>query len=132
MPRSRSVVLILLAALFLTGLSIGPALAQDSSTPQVIIVTATPSPGSATSSPVTPPATPIGNYTLYTIQPGDTLSSIARRNGTTVNALVSANGIVNPSLIFWGTQLKIPTSGAPSGPSLTPSTPTVTAVPVTA
>ncbi len=44
----------------------------------------------------------------YTVQRGDTISSIARRYGVTVKELVEANDIVNPNLIFPGQKLIIP------------------------
>lgn len=45
----------------------------------------------------------------YTIRWGDTLSGLARRYGTTVNALMRANPqIKNPDLIYAGRQLRIP------------------------
>lgn len=45
--------------------------------------------------------------TTYTIKSGDTLSEIAQRHGTTVNAIASANGISNPNLISVGQTLRI-------------------------
>jgi putative chitinase len=42
------------------------------------------------------------------VQPGDTLSSIAWRFGTTVWALAQLNGIWNPNLIYVGQTLMIP------------------------
>lgn len=44
----------------------------------------------------------------YTVQHGDTLSAIARRFNTTVPALVHANHLNNPNLIYAGTRLCIP------------------------
>jgi LysM repeat protein len=44
---------------------------------------------------------------VYTVRRGDTLASIAYRHGTTVSALVRANGLTNPSLIYAGQQLRI-------------------------
>ncbi|ARE11857.1 Phage lysin 14-beta-N-acetylmuramidase or lysozyme [Lactococcus lactis subsp. lactis] len=41
----------------------------------------------------------------YTVQSGDNLSSIASRLGTTVQSLVSMNGISNPNLIYAGQTL---------------------------
>ena len=54
----------------------------------------------------------------YTVQWGDTLSSIAVRYGTTVYAISQANGIVNPNLIYAGQVLWIPTGYQP--PTVTP------------
>lgn len=45
---------------------------------------------------------------VYIVQPGDTLSAIAWRFGTTVWAIVQANGIWNPNLIYVGQRLIIP------------------------
>ena len=56
---------------------------------------------------------PLGGGGLYVVQPGDTLSALALRFGTTVSALVEANGIANPDLIYVGQTLAIP------GPSAT-------------
>jgi len=52
----------------------------------------------------------------YTVVRGDTLSSIARRFGTTVAAIAAANNIVNVNLIFPGQVLTIP-GGTGPGPS---------------
>jgi LysM repeat protein len=49
---------------------------------------------------------------VYTVRAGDTLSSIAVRFGVSVNALITANAINNPSVIHTGQQLVIPTGGA--------------------
>ena len=43
----------------------------------------------------------------YTIQPGDNLSVIAEKFGTTVDRLVELNGIENPNLIYAGDVLRI-------------------------
>lgn len=53
----------------------------------------------------------------YTVQPGDTLSEIAVRFGTTVNTLVRLNGIHNPNLIYAGQILKLPGSSGGDGNS---------------
>lgn len=57
----------------------------------------------------------------YQIQPGDTLSKIAKQYGVTVKQLQEANGIKNPNLIFAGKSLKIPIQddGAFNIPGLT-------------
>lgn len=46
----------------------------------------------------------------YTIQPGDTLFSIANRFGTTVEALAAANGIADPASIQAGQSIAIPST----------------------
>ena len=54
----------------------------------------------------------------HVVQPGETLFSIARRYGLTVEQLAFANGITNPSLIYAGQVLIIPggeSSAAPPG-----------------
>jgi LysM repeat protein len=64
-----------------------------------------------------PPASSSGSTIVHTVQRGETTYSIARRYGTTVNAIAQANGMVNPSHIVVGQQLKIPTSGSSSSGS---------------
>jgi len=59
----------------------------------------------------------------YTVRPGDTLSGIASRHGTTVSALARANGISNPNLIHAGRRLTIPGGGPPNRPPPPDSTP---------
>ena len=43
----------------------------------------------------------------YTIQPGDTLSGIAARYGTTWQWLAKSNGIANPNLIYPGKTIRV-------------------------
>ena len=51
----------------------------------------------------------------HVVQPGDTLFSIARRYGVSMDAIALANGIANPNRIYVGQRLLIPTGGTPSG-----------------
>ena len=51
----------------------------------------------------------------YTVRAGDTLAAIAARNGTTVNALVQANGLANPNYIYPGQRLILPGGGSSGG-----------------
>lgn len=52
----------------------------------------------------------------YQLQRGDTLSAVARRNGTTVPALAEANGIADPNRVDAGQTLVIPSEQvAPAG-----------------
>lgn len=74
------------------------------------------SPPAATAAP--PPASPGGGVVWHTVQPGETLSSIARRYGTTWQSIARANSLSNPNQIYVGQKLKIPTgSGGSSGGS---------------
>ncbi len=84
--------------------------------------TTAPTPISSTPVPTTPAPTqtpsPTGSVT-HVIQRGENLFRIALRYGTTVQAIASANGIANPSLIHVGQTLTIPSSGTepPSPPA---------------
>ncbi|MGE5552127.1 MAG: LysM peptidoglycan-binding domain-containing protein [Bacteroidota bacterium] len=51
---------------------------------------------------------------LYTVQPGDTLYLVAARNGTTVAAIMNANGLVD-STLYPGQQLRILSGGSGNG-----------------
>ena len=46
----------------------------------------------------------------YTVNKGDTLSAIAKRFSTTVNAIATANNISNPNKIVVGQKIRIPDS----------------------
>jgi murein DD-endopeptidase MepM/ murein hydrolase activator NlpD len=45
---------------------------------------------------------------IYVVQAGDTLSSIAQRYGLNMIQLATANGVINPNLIYVGQRLKVP------------------------
>ena len=49
-------------------------------------------------------------YTLYTVRRGDTLWGISRNFGTSINSIVTLNGIENPNLIYAGEVFKIPSA----------------------
>jgi LysM repeat protein len=85
---------------------------------------ATPTP--TTASTTTPTPTPSGETTTYAVQPGDTLTRIAQRFGTTVQAILAANPqITNPNLIYVGQVIRIPGTGEVT-PTPTTTTPTPT------
>ena len=48
---------------------------------------------------------------IHVVEPGENLTVIAARYGTTVDAIVQANDIVNPNLIYVGQRLIIPSGG---------------------
>ena len=83
-------------------------------------------------------STPTPVAQSYTVVPGDTLSGIAQRYNTSVQAIIHANGIVNPNLLLSGTTLLIPPGGpdgvlevvTPLPPTAGPSpTPSATPIP---
>ena len=73
-------------------------------------IVATPTPAvAATSAPVA------GDEIEYTVEPGDSLSAIAERFDTTVDAIMEANDIENAALIFVGQELRIRQGFVPEG-----------------
>jgi LysM repeat protein len=78
-------------------------------------------PTSSAPAPAAPSAATTSSVTSsVVVQVGDTLSAIAARHGTTVSALVSANGLSNPNLVVVGTHLSVP--GAAATATVTSST----------
>lgn len=90
------------------------------------------------------PASPSAPSTYHTVRRGETLYAIARDYGVDLEALVEANRLANPNLLYVGQRLALPGSGAPASPpaAATPTpaptprptqtpapTPTPTAVP---
>ena len=51
---------------------------------------------------------PVSNETIYVVQRGDTLSSIAAKYGITYQEIVKYNNMSNPNLIKTGQRIKIP------------------------
>lgn len=74
-----------------------------------------------TPTPQPAPAPEPGAASTYVVQPGDTLSRIAQRFGVTTAALVTANQIANPSLIYAGQVLTIPAGGTDTGEGAAPA-----------
>ena len=75
-----------------------------------------------TTDAATATATPEPTPAEYIVQPGDTLRSIAEQYGTTIEDLVSANGIEDPNVIRTGAILRIPPSATSSpAPAVTPT-----------
>jgi LysM repeat protein len=57
-----------------------------------------------------------GSNIVYVVQFGDTLSEIAVRYNTTLEALIAVNNITNPGYIYVGQRLTIPATGGPVVP----------------
>lgn len=90
-----------------------PPAETAASTQATNTLTPTPTrPAPATSTPTTPaPTTPTPTHAdtqTYTVRPGDTLSAIAARHGTTADAIAQANHIRDENLIDVGQVLTIP------------------------
>ncbi|MCC7358576.1 MAG: LysM peptidoglycan-binding domain-containing protein [Anaerolineales bacterium] len=76
--------------------------------------------GGATNNPAPAPTavpTQVPGFS-YVVQPGDNYYRIARRFGVSVQAILSANHVANPNLLYAGTVLIIP---GVSGPAVTPA-----------
>jgi LysM repeat protein len=69
-------------------------------------------PGSGSAPAPAPSAAPAAS--VHTVAPGETLSGIAARYGTTVSAVVQLNRIGDPNHVVVGTKLQIPTATAPA------------------
>jgi len=77
------------------------------------------------------PATASVNLAAYVVQPGDTLWSIARRHGTTVDRLYALNGINDPRELRAGRTLQVPHAEGPASTSMrSPAPETADAPPV--
>lgn len=77
---------------------------------------------------VTPPAAPAISGSTYVVQSGDSLSVIAKRNGTSVAALKSANGL-NSDRLLVGQILKLPAGASLRNATPVEETPRPTPVP---
>jgi LysM repeat protein len=81
---------------------------------------AAPAPAEASAAPV--PVAEAAVATTHVVARGENLTWIARRYGTTVDAIVVANGISNPSRIYAGQSLTIPVPVSAESPPATPAT----------
>lgn len=82
--------------------------------------TATPSP-TATAVPTVPPPSPTPSPLLHTVQPGETLVSIAAAYGVPLGELIAVNNIQDPHLIQVGQVLVIPGAWVTPAPAESPS-----------
>ncbi|MFC0560120.1 LysM peptidoglycan-binding domain-containing protein [Halalkalibacter alkalisediminis] len=61
---------------------------------------------------------------MHTVQPGETLWSIANRYGVTLQELMFLNAITNPNLVYIGQVLRIPRFPPTPVPPTPPAPPT--------
>ncbi len=105
--------------------AIEPSLPTDTPTPEATptptVEPPTPTPAVTETSTPTPTAALAGEANIYLVEPGDTLSTIARRFGVTVEAIARANNIKDVAQLQVGQRLVIPPTGeelpTPSAPS---------------
>lgn len=74
----------------------------------------------STSATTAPSASP-GTAVIHVVRRGEILARIARTYGTTVWAIATANNLANPSFIYVGQRLTIPSAGATPSSGSTPS-----------
>ncbi len=77
--------------------------------------------GTAPTAPAAP--APTGSAATHTVAAGDTVFSIAQRHGTSVDAVLAANGLTRASVIYPGQQLALTGSSAPPPAAAAPATP---------
>ncbi|MGK3947200.1 LysM peptidoglycan-binding domain-containing protein [Microbacterium sp. K2] len=77
--------------------------------------------GTAPTAPAAP--APTGSAATHTVAAGDTVFSIAQRHGTSVDAVLAANGLSRASVIYPGQQLALTGSSAPPPAAAAPATP---------
>lgn len=69
--------------------------------------------------------TPLGQYRYYSVKSGETMQSIANRNGITISDIMTYNGLSSNSAIYAGQILKLPLTSKNQSVGLTTSTITI-------
>ncbi|MDQ1113385.1 LysM repeat protein [Microbacterium testaceum] len=106
------------------GLDTAAVLAANGLTPDSLIrpgqvLALTPAATPAPPAPAAPEAAPRS----HEVRPGDTVSAIARANGVSLDAVLSANALTRASIIYPGDVLQIPSgSPAPAPAAVAPAT----------
>ncbi|MBN2470222.1 MAG: LysM peptidoglycan-binding domain-containing protein [Anaerolineae bacterium] len=98
----------------------GPAPAGDAAAPPVETVSAVPPAPAPAPAVTTAPATTAPR--THVVQPGEYLSSIARRYGVSWTEIARANNIVDPNRVLVGQSLVIPGSSGANPTYMEPST----------
>jgi N-acetylmuramoyl-L-alanine amidase len=78
---------------------------------------------SAVATPVSTSAVDTSDSGGYLVEPGDTLSAIAARDGTTVAELASSNGLDPDGILYAGATLRLPGAGSGSTTEYVSTTP---------
>lgn len=109
-----------------------PTLASTATPTQEIIIPATATVSSGTATPNTPVSDEFPGRVLHTVRPGDTVGKLADTYGSSVDAVIEANGLNASALIRVGQVLVVPvrlSSPATSMPTVTPLVPVATVTP---
>jgi LysM repeat protein len=92
-----------------TAAPLSPSAVAGSAAPPSTSVSATARPTKArTASPTTPGPTGTPVYRVHVVKAGETISAIAAKYKTTVEAIVELNKLSNPNVIYAGQKLLIP------------------------
>ena len=86
---------------------------------RLVVAAAAPAPRPAAK----PRPAPVPALRTHRVSSGETLTSIARRYGTSIEAIAKVNGMRNPSFVRTGTVLRIPGVAAPAPAVVPPSMP---------
>lgn len=136
LPQKNNNVYLDEASLVVTGVALPTETPTLTPTP-----TATPTAGSSLPTPtqeddqtgIQPTPTPaVGTgelpyQVLYTVVAGDTVGRLAQRYGSTIDAIIAANGLNSEALIFIGQEIVIPVQEQPGSGQTAPATPLPTA-----
>jgi len=115
---NRLPALVLLGALLATLVGCG----SGTRAPVVDLSLGTPARAPVVTPPLTAPVTPPTGQRaadIHIVKPGDTLYSIARTTGASLDALIRANDIGDPDVLQVGQVLKLSADGAPPKPVAT-------------
>jgi LysM repeat protein len=129
--KATSAIGFLVALLMLSGCAREGAAAGSTAARSVVPATTAATRAIAARPPATSAGPATGMTILHTVQDGENLYRIARKYGTSVQAIQQANGIADSALITTGQKLIIPNLQATTEPEPT-ATPTNTPTPVPA
>lgn len=128
--RPGALLMAAMAALLLIASACGGGSADEDEASASPTATATGAIPTATPFAVTPEPTIVSEASAsptpptevtYVVEPGDSLSRIAERFDTTVQAIMDRNGLTDPTLIFIDQKLSIPAASSPGEATATPS-----------
>ncbi len=129
--KGLSAIGLLIALLMLSGCANQGAAAGASGTRSVVPATKAVTKIAAARPTIAKGAPATGMTIMHTVQDGENLYRIARKYGTSVQAIQQANGITDPAMITAGQKLIIPDLQATTEPEPT-NTPTTTPTPIPA